>query len=315
MTIPSSGSPESRGEEFIGHFGTRLRVPPEWRLTRVAFGDEGDEVLFFEPAAKEGPPAFLRICSRMARRGYGAQRALEEQLSRARKAGVAPGTPSPRPIDERTWALDVNEKPAATVVARDAAEYVYLAMAPGISAAGGLLDAIRQTPRAEWDAMVVGMRQSRGDFIPNLKPPGEYSSPLGYTLTLRPGFTFHREGTPESEVVYVFPKRHGVLMSRDILTNGAEYRNFTVTSVQAARREGVGKSPRRFLEDAAEPYRRKYRLSDKDLGLSDGDGGHAVLERRKPTYLRYEAWEKDGVFFVVVGGSPLVSMSTVDSIR
>lgn len=307
---------------FMGHYGTTVQYPVALRVSEASFGDEGDEFVFFARADAEGKPAgpaqyFLRICSKAARPGFSAKRLLRLIRADASRQGMKRREFKEGKAGKGLWLVEETTKPRVFIYVKETEEYVFQVSGEDKAMAKKVLGGIKQFPREEWDDMVVEMRRKdagEDPFIPDIDPPASYSSKLGWSVTVPEGYTFHAEDSADSEVVYLFPLKHGVLVSREILTSASEYGHFGVAQIQAILGGKTRGGPKDQLDRVKGYYKENLGLADEDLPMKETADGW-VLERLRPAYLRYIAWEKDDLLLQVVGADPKLVEKTLKSIR
>lgn len=294
---------------FMGHYGTTVVYPAGLRVARAAFGDEGDELVYFNSADASGAPrgplaALLRICSKRARPGYDAAKAIAEFFDDARAQGWKTAQFHQTEIDGRTRLIEKLSEPRATVLYRETGEYVFQVNGSDKKQALAVMNGITQVSRKDWEATVAGLRaksSAPGSYIPNFAPPKSYSSPLGFSISLPDGYTLHSRRSGDSEVVFLIPLRHAGLINDGILGSASDFPRFGIVRVDAARRrEAAAGAHEQIL--GVQAALAKNGAEGKDMRVQNGPNGDWTLEILVPPHIRYSAWESGALLLQLVDG-------------
>lgn len=311
---PSPEADDGEVRDLIsGHYGTLIRYPSEYQAFRSAFGEEGDQTVYLNhklPGGKVHDYA-IRICSKKARPGYSSHSVVRDIRAEAARRGIPKRRVRAKPVGTNGWSVAiVGRKPVYhRVVEND--EFVYAARGPNAVRVRNLLEMIEQIPRERHVRQMV----EAGVFVPDASPPAYYRSGQGFQLPVPSGYTVHAEAAGGGEKVFIFPLKHGIYVTKEILQDPDEYVHFRVTRVEAVKYALLNKTPRRALAEAKGYHIEKYDLSEEHFESGTTDQGYPYLDRREPSFLRVVAWEEKGIVFMVSGGHPDLMDRLISELR
>jgi len=269
---------------FVGHYGTMITLPPSMPVTKTRFATDGMQYVRLLPRKGRGG-AFIQIIPKAT---------CPQQNIDTLKSGILSRGPK---VDFTVevgdgWRLVVQNRPPRYEVSiiTDGPEYIYVVTAHKRAIARDLVKRIRQEPRADWERTVLERRREETGvraFIPDMTQPSTYASPLGYRLPLLPDNMYVRFPDEHGETLYMFPKKHGALMTYDVLTNAAEYDYFGIVQLQATRYPKPAKPLRAYLETLRDESFERLRVRQADYEIAEGAAGTWTMNRANPTFLRY----------------------------